>query len=230
MPAYKFPKGQTPSVADFAVGGPLAAVGNKLGGLVKVVGKSGAVGFKRHPAVKALLDMFKESEVRVASNIKPLPEAGQFRVPATTPIRVPAGFSLPAHMRYNPPRQHTTKFGLKAEARKQTKFYKQFKPESVSKKLKKEPTPPSVRSLDELKNLDVSASSIPPAPTSPKPLSRLITSGSKKARNAKLTEEKVRAIRTALKHETPKQVAEKLGLNEATIAAIARGEAWHWVK
>lgn len=229
MPAYKFPEGQVPSVADFAVGGPLSAVGSKIGGLVKVIGKSGAVGFKRHPAVKALLDLFKEGQVNVASNVRPLPEAGQFRVPATTPIRVPKGFTLPKSLRNSPPRQHTTKFGLKAEERKQARFYKQFKPETFSAKLSKEPSPPSVRGLDELKDIYLSTRSTASS-TPPKPLLRAVTSGSKRARNAKLTEEKVRAIRMDLKNLTPEKVAEKLGLNKETIASIARGDTWYWVK
>ena len=222
MPAYKLPKGQaTPSVVDFAVGGPLSAVASKLPGLVKVVSKSG-VGFKRHPAVKALLNMLKQD--------LPMPDIvegpGQFRVPKTTPIRVPKGFTLPENMRTNPPRQYTTKFGLKAEAKKQAKSYAQFEPEkSAFAKAMQGPPPPAVRGLKELK--DVAPVSHMPRPKPP--LSRVFAPKSKVNAATKVTEAMVRDIRK-MRGNLSEIKAKYPQVSDYTIKDILQRNSWNWVK
>ena len=221
MPAYKLPKGQqAPSVADFAAGG-MSAVTSKLPGLVKVVSKSG-VGFKRHPAIKALLNMLKQD--------LPMPDivegSSQFRVPKTTPIRVPEGFTLPNSMRRNPARQYTIKFGLKAEAKKQAKSYAQFEPkESAFAKAMQGPPPPAVRGLKELK--DVAPVSHMPRPKPP--LSGAVTPKSKANAATKVTEAMVRDIRK-MRGNLSKIKAKYPQVPDYTIKDIIKRNSWNWVK
>ena len=220
MPAFKLNKGQaTPSVADFAVGGPLAA---KIPGLTKVVGKSG-VGFKRHPAIRALLDFLNEASVpakddTVANTFK------HVHVPKTTYINAPEGFSLPKSMHENPARAS----GIKAARQKQTKAYSKFgktNPDSFSAKLNKEPSAPTIRNLEDLNVTARSASDVKPKT----PLLSRGLSGKSANHNKKLNETSVREIR-GMKGANIADTAKKFSISEATVRGILKGDSWNWVK
>lgn len=191
-----------------------------LEGLSKLAGVGVESG---RTAVKELLRIIKEGAQKDPAKVFLAERLTGPRVPKSTEIQIPEGFTLGTTS------QMARAPGLTEKAAAQEKVYSQFRPigQSMRGRWSDLPKAESIRSLEELGSQTSGRVAYSTPPLSGR---NLLGRGRKSAAQklAKLSEEQVRSIRKA--SQTPAEIAKQLGVSESTVLAIQRRDSYQWVK